>query len=335
MKGETNLSARRAYFLAVALAAIMAEGALLDFAFAERSEPRLLLSLHFTLCAGLAALAAAHRRQLDIASAFQMLTVWTFFAGPLGGLIASASAFANGAKQIVEFGEWFERQASGGADRVRALRSALLCQRLRIDGASAALPLRDVIADGSLKQKYDALNIIQRRFDPSFVAALQLAGVDSDQSVRVLAATVAIKLQTRFSSEIEALEAAADRAQTVEAWLALAEAHGRFAGSGLLSPAEAQEQIDMAAARHLDALECARAMNPARLQLIQQLVHAIEEKWPVDVSAERRKVIEQYQAEDKGSPPEKPLATGAPGELAWEGHGLRSPEEAPPKRKSQ
>ena len=265
---------------------------------------------------------------MRLKSIFLILAVWTFIAGPLGALIAAAVAFASNGELIVEFGEWFDRQASGDADRVRDLKSALACRRVRIDGASEAKPLRDAISDGVLKEKYDALNIIQRRFDPTFVPALRLAAVDPDQSVRVLAATVAIKLHTRLSTEIQGLKNAAESRRSVESLLALAEAHGRFAASGLLSPTETQEQLDRAAARHLDALECARAMNPVRLQLIQQIVRAIEEKWPEAAAAERLKTIEQYQAD-------KEAGGDTPSEAVRASHGLREPEESPPKRKSQ
>jgi hypothetical protein len=324
---NTELNGRRAYYLAVALAAIVAEGALIYFAFAGK-DPRVILAVHAAVCVVPASLAAAHRHDLRLKSTFLILAVWTFIAGPLGALIAAAVAFASSGESIIEFGEWFDRQASGDADRVRDLKSALACRRVRIDGASEAKPLRDAISDGALKEKYDALNIIQRRFDPSFVPALRLAAVDPDQSVRVLAATVAIKLHTRLSTEIQSLKNAAESKRSVEALLALAEAHGRFAASGLLSPTETQEQLDRAAARHLDALEFARAMNPARLQLIQQIVRAIEEKWPEAASAERLKTIEQYQAD-------KEAGADAPSEPARASHGMREPEESPPKRKSQ
>jgi hypothetical protein len=155
-----------------------------------------------------------------------------------------------------------------------------LCRRLRIDGASAAQPHCDLITDGSVKQKHDALSVIQRRFDPALVRALRLAEADPDQSVRVLAATVAIKLQTRFASQIEDLQAAATEARTIDAWLALADAHARFGASGLLSVTDAREQFAMAAARHQDALDCACAADPARFPLVQQIVRVIEDQWP-------------------------------------------------------
>jgi len=210
-----------------------------------------------------------------------MLALWTFFAGALGALVGLAIAFAGGPERASAYGEWFERRVVGDRDRVRSLASALRGKRLRIEGACASRPLRDVIAGSSLKEKFDALNALGRTFDPSLAPALHLARRDPDQSVRVLASTVAIKLQTRFSSEIEARQSAARREQTIESLLALAWAHARFARSGLLPAKEAQEQFEKAAARHQEAFERASEAEPGRFRMIEQMIQEIEEQGPV------------------------------------------------------
>jgi hypothetical protein len=240
-----------------------------------------LLLLHLAICMCLGVFAFARRREPELWSALLMLGLWTFFAGALGALVGMGIAFAGGSEGASAYGEWFERRAVGDRDRVRSLASALRGKRLRIEGAFAARPLRDVIASGSLKEKFDALNALGRTFDPSLASALHLARRDPDQSVRVLAATVAIKLQTRFSSDIEARQSAARREQTIESLLALAWAHARFARSGLLPAKEAQDQFEKAAARHQEAFDRASESEPGRFRLIEQMIQEIEEQGPV------------------------------------------------------
>jgi hypothetical protein len=99
-------------------------------------------------------------------------------------------------------------------------------------------------------------------------AALQ----DSDASVRVLASTVLAKLQTRFTRDLIALEAAAAEAPgTAAPWIALAQARLAYAGSGLTEPLQARTEI--AAARV--AAGQALAAEPAN-GAVRALLAAIE-----------------------------------------------------------
>src|SRR5579862_2431848 len=93
-EGRGALNGRRAYYLAVALAAIVAESALVFFAFIG-IDARPVLAVHAVVCAVPAALARVHRDDLRLQSSFLILALWTFVAGPLGALIAAAVALAS------------------------------------------------------------------------------------------------------------------------------------------------------------------------------------------------------------------------------------------------
>jgi len=285
----------------VALAVFAVESALLLLALEESLATLPLLLLHLAICTSLGVITFTRRAEPDLWSALLMLALWSFFAGALGALVGLGIVFAGGSERATDYGEWFERRAGGDRDRVRSLASALRGKRLRIEGAYAARPLRDVIAAGSLKEKFDALNALGRIFDPSLSPALHLARRDPDQSVRVLAATVAIKLQTRFSSEIEARQSAARREQTIESLLALAWAHAHFARSGLLPAKEAQNQFEKAEARHQEAFERASEADPGRFQMIEQMIQEIEEQGPVVFPKDQGRLSGRYNAAASGN----------------------------------
>jgi len=203
---------------------------------------------HALLCALPFASAVASRARPAALSAYLQLGLWTAIGGPLGTPIA-IFAVAFGETQVPgsqDIGTWLDDQAAPSGGKTRDLQSALLDQRLRIEGASRAKPLREAFAAGSQKEKFAALTVIAGNFDSSLTYALRLAMRDSDPSVRVLASTVTTKLQTGMSTRLVELKDAAAENDTPEARLALGEAHAKYATSGLLSASQAQQHLDLA-----------------------------------------------------------------------------------------
>jgi hypothetical protein len=203
---------------------------------------------HALLCA-LPIIAATALRSCPTAfGAYLQLALWTAIAGPFGTPVAMLAA-AFGESRVPssqDIGAWLDDQVATWLRKTRDLQSALLDRRIRIEGASQAAPLRDAFAVGSQQEKFAALTVIARKFDPSLAYALRLAMRDTDPSVRVLASTVIAKLQTRMSARLAALKDTAAKEDAPEAWLALGQAHAKYATSGLLLAFQSHQHLALA-----------------------------------------------------------------------------------------
>ena len=80
---------------------------------------------------------------------------------------------------------------------------------MRLERAHAIRPLLDVIIEGTQLEKFDALSLISKRYDPALAPALRRALEDKDASVRVLAATVLAQQNNAHTKRIGALQAIA------------------------------------------------------------------------------------------------------------------------------
>ena len=212
------------------------------------------------------------RRSADAGSAFLQATLWIAIAGPLGSAIAlalglaawTAAPLGNKTTDRIDH-EWDD-------DDFRPfvlLQRGELDGRLRIAGASRVRPLADVMANGALQERFDALRLIASNFEPAHARALRMAMKDQDASVRVLAANVLAKLQAGFARTIAVLSAAA-QAPAVSgsaSLIALAEAHADFASSGLLEAGEARDATRRAAA----LFDIALALDPDNQSINRKL----------------------------------------------------------------
>ena len=144
--------------------------------------------------------------------------------------------------------------------RLELLHGALLDQRLRISGGRATRPLLDVTIDGSQTEKFDALSLISKNYQPALAPALRRALEDRDGSVRVLAATVVAQLNNAHTKRIGALQTAAAAAPTHAAhWRELGRARLAYAESRMLEASRAEAE----AARAAEDLARAAALDPA------------------------------------------------------------------------
>jgi hypothetical protein len=262
---------------AVTLAAALGEVALAGALVRDLAGPAVVLLGHVALCLLVGLRAVQADQPPGEAARLAHLTLWVFVAGPFGTLLAIGLALPDLAavrlRPVQAFGTWVE--AEGRLDvRTACSRLAgdLRDRRLRIGDASAVVALADVMATGGKEAKFEALAIVGRRFDPRLSHVIRAALQDSDASVRVLASTVLAKLQTRFTRDLIALEAAATGAPgTAAPWIALAQARLAYAGSGLTEPLQALTEI--AAARV--AAGQALAAEPAN-GAVRALLAAIE-----------------------------------------------------------
>lgn len=144
---------------------------------------------------------------------------------------------------------------------------------MRLERAHAIRPLLDVIIEGTQLEKFDALSLISKRYDPALAPALRRALEDKDASVRVLAATVLAQQNNAHTKRIGALQAIARaEAGTSSDWSELGQAHFDYAVSGLLETSRAEIEVSHA----LDYLARAAELDPgnavatARLDAVRQ-----------------------------------------------------------------
>ena len=157
-----------------------------------RLETGAFVNLHLAVCAATAtfgfwwvgATSTAAVADDKIAAVLQSVA-WTVLAGPFGTVVAAALLVPRkaGASHT-------EAAASRpGLARLELLHGSLLDSRMRLEHAHAIRPLLDVIIEGRQLEKFDALSLISKRYDPALAPALRRALEDKDASVRVLAAT--------------------------------------------------------------------------------------------------------------------------------------------------
>lgn len=165
------------------------------------------------------------------------LVTWMAIGGPFGTLVATALYVPKGepldAAKIAKV-------RCPELPRYEVLCTSLLDHRLRLHGACAVRPLLDVMIEGTRLEKLDALSVISRRFAPAFAMALRRALQDTDNSVRVLAATVLAQQHGIFAKRIGSLQARAkEHPSDPEIRRGLGQASLDYAESGLLEAAQA------------------------------------------------------------------------------------------------
>jgi hypothetical protein len=183
------------------------------------------------------------------------LLVGILLAGPFGVLTAAAFLIPQ-ARQV-------ETTATLSAvalvepqqqSRVEQLCVELLDHRLRISGTKKTQPLIDVITEGTQKDKFEALSLMAKQFEPEMAPALRRALADPSAPVRVLAAAVTSKLLAQFQTRVAAAEAkAVNNPGIAQNWRQLAATRLQLCVSGLLDTGPAlaewqQRNIDLSRA---------------------------------------------------------------------------------------
>jgi len=203
------------------------------------------LSCHLGLCAITAALgarwASASTADGEACTRFALvvqLAGWMALGGPFGTLVATALYVPKG--EAVAIGD-VAKGRRPELPRHEVLYNSLLDRRLRLQGARTVRPMLDIMIEGTRLEKLDALGVISRRYAPAFAVALRRALQDSDNSVRVLAATVLAQQHGIFAKRIGALQTRAkENPENPEVWRGLGQAGLAYAESGLLEAAQAR-----------------------------------------------------------------------------------------------
>ncbi len=205
---------------------------------------------HIGLCTAVAAigLAWASRASSRSDTTERCATVlhwagWTLLGGPFGTLMCAILLIPQ-RNDPPALARAAAIPSSLEPSRASLVHGRLLDRRVRIAGASRIEALFDVMQQGCLAEKFDALALVSKHYVAGMASVLRCALQDGDASVRVLAATVMARQHNLHTSRIGALQEAA--AAQPGGWEALAKARLAYAHSGLLDGARADAETALA-----------------------------------------------------------------------------------------
>jgi hypothetical protein len=214
--------------------------------------------LHGTLIAIMVAwiaLAPVARQDLRIPVLLAVTTAVLGPAGPLGTALTLV-ACRRFARSAVPFEEWYEgifpkedAELETALERhARALASG--------EAEGGVVPFIDVLSFGSRQQKQAMIAMITSRFHPSFAPALRMALNDTNQAIRVQAATAMTRVENSFlEKSLELAEAAGDDPADSELVLRIARHYDSYAFAGILDEKRESENREKAAEAYIHYLE--------------------------------------------------------------------------------
>jgi hypothetical protein len=165
----------------------------------------------------------------------------TAFAGPFGTIVSAGLLIPARRDPPAEGRDTGSGLSGLRLDRLGGAGSDL---RLQLRTSRTVRPLIDVIAEGTQTEKFEALRIIAKRYDPGLAPALRCALADGSAPVRVLAATVIAKQRMVYLEKVGALQAEiAGKPGRSQLLRKLARARLELAESGLLDAPRVREEI--------------------------------------------------------------------------------------------
>jgi hypothetical protein len=170
------------------------------------------------------------------------ILILTALAGPFGTLI-SAGLLIRPRRASAASGHEDESRTPPGAKQAHP-GSGWLYKPARLKSGRRVRPLIDVLSEGTQAEKFEALRVVARRYEPALAPALHCGMADGSAPVRVLAATVTAKLRMVYSDRVAALEAElADWPADARLLRQLARARLKLAESGLIDGSHARQEI--------------------------------------------------------------------------------------------
>ena len=125
----------------------------------------------------------------------------------------------------------------------------------RLSGPQYVVPFIDVIRHGSRDQKQMAIGLMSRHFRREFAPALREALGDTDNSVRIQAATAIANVENRFYERLQQLRKLAEEEPSPATELQLARQFDDYAFTGLLDADREMRNREEALVRYQSYLE--------------------------------------------------------------------------------
>lgn len=261
---------------AAAFLALIAEGAMATLVLERMASVAVVFAGHLVVVALLVAVAFAHRRAGGRSTPlFMLLAITTAVFGPLG---AAGSLLVFLLRLVFpadtqSFEAWY--RALFPEDEVEEERrlASLLDRVAGQEGEVSIGPLFDILSHGTRAQKQIAIAVMTRGFNPVFAPALRMALRDTDNAIRVQAATSMTTIENNFMKRAAALDKAA-RAEpdSPEALKAVALFNDDYAATGLLDPLRERRGRRTALDTYLKYLKLVPGDGPARLAVARLLI---------------------------------------------------------------
>lgn len=202
--------------------------------------PVIPLLLHLVISIGAAAIAyVQYRRGMDVQhlSLLAIVSSVTGIFGAVGALFGFLAAGFLRARSH-HFSEWYETIfPTDTLSNPQVIYDSIVEGLDENPSHYNVMPFLDVMRLGSENQKRRALAKMTARFNPRFSPAFRLALSDSNNTIRVQAATAIAKIEREFTQRLERIE----KARTMEPQnpvltLALAKFYDDYAFTGVLDP---------------------------------------------------------------------------------------------------
>lgn len=216
------------------------------------------LAVHGAFILLLAAATVAYWRMAGGAlPAMVLLVLATFLLGPLGpiGSLFTLTFYLLTERNAPQFSDWYESLFPDENETDGAEIAVRLMERAGQDGGSIS-PFLDVLSFGTRAQKQMAVAVMTRHFHPAFAPALRQALADSDNAVRVQAATAMATIEDRFVERADELRIEMERHPNDPALvLRLARHFDDYAYTGLLDHQRQEESQTQALDSYMRYLE--------------------------------------------------------------------------------
>ena len=183
-----------------------------------------------------------------------LLTLSTCFLGPVGsvGAVVATVATRIYARSATPFEAWY---ASLFPDAERGLFLPTV-EVSRGRGRESVAPFADILTFGRLSQKQELITLIASEFRPEFAHVLRMALNDSNNAVRVQAATAIARIEDEFQQRsLEMSAAVRDNPADPSRVLNLARLLDEYANADVMDRERAAAARDKAAQAYVDYLQ--------------------------------------------------------------------------------
>ena len=214
-----------------------------------------------------------------------LLLVATAAFGPLGvlGTLFTILMHAVYQRFSTDFNDWYSGLfPEEPPDEVSEL-AEFLEAHSRFPGANVPDSFRDILANGTQQQKRDAVVLMAKRFQPSFAPAMRSALVDSDSSIRILAASLITSIEKDFQDRtMRADRAVAESPDSIDKLLRQARLYDDYAFTGLLEQDREETNRERARQAYEKVLRLQPDNREAALSLGRLLVRSGELEQALD-----------------------------------------------------
>ncbi len=224
----------------------------------------------------------------------QLFVVATAAFGPVGvlGTLLTVGMHAWYRRTTTSFEDWyaglFPREQR---DEVSELADFLEVHS-QLRGVAVPDSFRDILANGTLQQKRDAIVLMSKHFRPEFAPALRGALLDPDNSIRVMAASSIARIENKFLERaMEVDRAVANAPDDIDMLLQQAKLYDDYAFTSLLERDREEANRERAKQIYREIIKLQPENYPAILGLGRLLVRTGE----VEEAADRLQKTLQFR----------------------------------------